>query len=57
MAAHSSVLARKFPWTEERGELLFMGSQRVRQDSTHTHTEVLGVSLKAVLPISLKSNN
>ena len=32
IAAHSSILARKIPWTEENGELLFMGSQRVVQD-------------------------
>ena len=29
MAAHSSILAWKIPWTEEPGWLLFMGSQRV----------------------------
>ena len=32
MAAHSSVLAWKIPWTEEPGRLQSMGSQRVRQD-------------------------
>ena len=29
MAAHSSVLARRMPWTEEPGGLQSMGSQRV----------------------------
>ena len=29
MAAHSSTRARKIPWTEERGRLQSMGSQRV----------------------------
>ena len=29
MAAHSSILAWKIPWTEEPGRLPFMGSQRV----------------------------
>ena len=29
MATHSSTLAWKIPWTEERGGLQFMGSQRV----------------------------
>ena len=29
MAAHSSILAWKNPWTEERGRLQSMGSQRV----------------------------
>ena len=29
MAAHSSILAWKIPWTEEPGKLQPMGSQRV----------------------------
>ena len=32
MAAHSSTLAWKIPWTEKPGRLQSMGSQRVRQD-------------------------
>ena len=32
MAAHSSILAWKTPWTEEPGGLQSMGSQRVRHD-------------------------
>ena len=32
MAAHSSTLAWKIPWTEEPGELQSMGSQRVGYD-------------------------
>ena len=32
MAAHSSTLAWKIPWTEEPGRLQAMGSQRVRHD-------------------------
>ena len=32
MATHSSTLAWKIPWMEERGRLQSMGSQRVRQD-------------------------
>ena len=32
MAAHSSVLAWRTPWTEEPGELQSIGLQRVRQD-------------------------
>ena len=32
MAAHSSILAWRIPWTEEPGGLQSMGSQRVRQD-------------------------
>ena len=32
MAAHSSVLAWRIPWTEEPGGLQSMGSQRVRHN-------------------------
>ena len=32
MATHSSTLAWKIPWTEERGRLQSMGSKRVRHD-------------------------
>ena len=32
MATHSSILAWKIPWTEEPGEQVNMGSQRVRYD-------------------------
>ena len=32
MAAHSSILAWKIPWTEEPGRLQSMGSQRVRHN-------------------------
>ena len=32
MATHSSVLARRVPWTEEPGGLQFIVSQRVRHD-------------------------
>ena len=34
MATNSSILAWRLPWTEKPGGLWFMGSQRVRQDST-----------------------
>ena len=32
MAAHSSILAWKIPWTEEPGRLQSTGSQRVGHD-------------------------
>ena len=39
MAAHSSILAWRIPWTEKSGGLPSMWSQRVRHDwVTHTHT-------------------
>ena len=44
MAAHSSILAWRIPWTEELGGLQSMGSQRVRHDcmtNTFTFFQVL----------------
>ena len=38
MAAHSSVLAWRVPWTEEPGGLQSTGSQRVRHDLAAEHT-------------------
>ena len=38
MATHSSVLAWINPWTEERGGLQSMGSQRVRHDRVTEHS-------------------
>ena len=32
MATHSSILARRIPWTEESGRLQSMGSETVRHD-------------------------
>ena len=32
MATHSSLLARRIPWTEEPGGLQSIGSQRLRHD-------------------------
>ena len=32
MATHSSILARKTPWTEEPGGLQSKGSQRIEHD-------------------------
>ena len=32
MTTHSCILAWRIPWTEDFGELLSMGSQRVRHD-------------------------
>ena len=37
MAAHSSIVAWKIPWTEEPGGLQSMGSQRVWHSWAHTH--------------------
>ena len=30
IATYSSILAKRIPWTEEPGELMLMGSKRVR---------------------------
>ena len=40
IATHSSIVAWKIPWTEERGRLQSMGSQRTRL-SDFTSTEVV----------------
>ena len=32
MATHSSILAWRIPWTEEPGELQYMGSRRTGHD-------------------------
>ena len=42
MASHSSILARRSPWTEEPGGIQSMGSQRVRHNwVTNTTTIIL----------------
>ena len=46
MAAHSSILAWRIPWTEEPGGLQSMGSERVRHDlgtEPCKHTYVLHI--------------
>ena len=41
MAAHSSILAWRIPWTEESGGLQSMGCQRDRTEClTHTPTQL-----------------
>ena len=40
MATHSSILARRIPWTEKPGRLQSRGSQRVRHDVARTMEEV-----------------
>ena len=48
MAAHSSILAWKIPWTEEPGRLQgpcgHKGSDTTEQLITHTHTHFLKTS-------------
>ena len=50
MAAHSSILAWRIPWTEERGALQSIESQRVRQ------TEHAPISLSPVWEENPKEN-
>ena len=63
MATHSSTLAWKIPWIEERGRLQSMGSQRVGNDgATFTFTYYKGPSVPAELgqppssPVDVFSN-
>ena len=44
MAAHSSALAWRIPWTEEPGGLLSMGSHRVGHDWSDLAAAALGLS-------------
>ena len=39
MATHSSILARKIPWTEESGRLQFMGLERVGMTEHSMHSK------------------
>ena len=48
MAAHSSILAWRSPWTEEAGGSQSMGAQTVGHDwvtNTHTHTQIASLLL------------
>ena len=44
MAARSSILAWRIPWTGESGRLKFMGSQRVRHDQSNFICKMSGHS-------------
>ena len=46
MAAHSSILAWKVPWTDEPGRLQSMGSQRVGHDGVTSLS--LSIPMKVV---------
>jgi len=55
MATHSSILARKIPWTEELGGLKSMGLQRVGHNWSnlpHTHplSKVMKLSFSLMPP-------
>ena len=49
MATHSSILARKIPWTEESGGLQSMESQRVGHDSATKQQHQMAMSLEESL--------
>ena len=40
MAIHSSILARRIPWTEEPGRPQYIGSQRVRTRLSDFHFHI-----------------
>ena len=44
MATHSSTLAWRIPWREERGRLQPMGSQRVGHDCATSHSFFLSMT-------------
>ena len=43
MATHSSILAWRIPWVEERGRLQFMGPQKVGHDWASLHFTSLNI--------------
>jgi len=45
MATHSSILVWKIPWTEDRGRLQSMGSQRVRHNGSDLATAAAATPL------------
>ena len=49
MATHSSIPAWKIPWIKEGGRLQSMGSQRIKQDSTHTHRVIAIANIYCLL--------
>ena len=51
MAAHSSILVWRIPWTEEPGALQSMGLQRVRRDRA-TKNSTVHLS-KSLMPLCL----
>ena len=54
MAAHSSILAWRIPWTEGPGGLQSIGSQRVGHDEeTHIHTCIIYFCLTDSMDVSL----
>ena len=51
MVTCSSILAWEIPWTEEPGELQYMGSQRVEHDSAQHSTGLHSLCLKPRLAV------
>ena len=47
MTAHSSILARKIPWTEEPSRLQSMGSSRLRSYRATEHTSMASRVVRA----------
>ena len=48
MAAYSSILAWKIPWTEQPGRLQSIGSQRVEHDWVTEHIKKVWPSIKKI---------
>ena len=56
MATHSSIFARKIPWTEEPGRLQSIGSQHLRHNlvTEHARTHLYIIVLFKITKISKK---
>ena len=57
MATHSSILARRIPWTEELGGLQSMGSQKLGHDRASEHNILFGIYLSYDFAADLVENN
>ena len=55
-ATHSRIFAWRIPWTEEPGELQFMGLQRVESDTTERLPKVLYRLAPAYLIVLISHN-
>ena len=49
MAAHSSILAWRIPWTEEPGGLQSVGSQGIGRDCRHLNTH-MPAGIRVLMP-------
>ena len=54
METHSSILAGKIPWTEESGQLQYIGLQRVRHDCVTNNFTFMGQPAADLIDFGVK---